>query len=122
MPESLGTMGRQAECFRMRVRAVADVVVVELHGELDLVADARLTPRMDTLTCRERPAIVMDLGGVTFMDARGLQLLTRAGARVRERGGTLRVVPDTRWVAMLLRLTGTGAGFSLLERLPPSLT
>jgi anti-anti-sigma factor len=106
----------------MRVRAVADVVVVELHGELDLVADARLTPRMDTLTCRERPAIVMDLGGVTFMDARGLQLLTRAGARVRERGGTLRVVPDTRWVAMLLRLTGTGAGFSLLERLPPSLT
>jgi anti-anti-sigma factor len=105
----------------MQERAVADVVVVELHGELDLVAEARLTPRMDMLTCLEQPVIVMDLGGVTFMDARGLQLLTRAGARVRERGGSLKVVPDTRWVAMLLRLTGTGAGFSVLERLPPGL-
>jgi anti-sigma B factor antagonist len=106
----------------MQERAVADVVVVELHGELDLVAEARLTPRMDMLTCLEQPVIVMDLGGVTFMDVCGLRLLLRALARVRERGGNLRIVPGTQLVARILRLTGTAAGFCLLERTPPDLT
>jgi anti-anti-sigma factor len=106
----------------MRVRAMDDVSVVELHGELDLVAHARLTPQLDMLTCQERPAILMDLGGVTFMDLSGLRLLLRARGRVRERDGTLHVLPDTRWLAMILRLTGTGAHFCLLGRLPPGLT
>ncbi|MYW66121.1 STAS domain-containing protein [Streptomyces sp. SID8379] len=106
----------------MRVRAVNDVSVVELHGELDLVAHTRLTPQMDLLTLLDRPSIVMDLRKVTFVDVRGLRLLLRTRDRVLERGGTLRVLPDTHQIARILRLTGTGTDFCLLESLPPHLT
>jgi anti-anti-sigma factor len=113
--------GRPAEFFGMRVRAVADVVVVELGGELDILAEEQLTPRLDMLTCLVQPAVLMDLSGVTFMDASGLRLLLRARARVLAHRGTLRIVPDRRWVPRILRLTGTRGGFCLLSDLPSGL-
>ncbi|MFF1713140.1 STAS domain-containing protein [Streptomyces sp. NPDC058268] len=120
--KGLGATGRQLEPFGMRVRAVNDVSVIELHGELDLVAHVRLTPQIDFLTPAKRPVIVIDLGGVTFMDVYGLRLLLRTRIRVLERGGTLHVLPDTHQVARILRLTGTKPDFCLLETLPPHLT
>ncbi|MFF1710203.1 STAS domain-containing protein [Streptomyces sp. NPDC058268] len=106
----------------MRVRTVNDVSVIELHGELDLMAHARLTPQIDLLTFAKSPSIVIDLGGVTFMDVHGLRLLLRTRIRVLERRGTLHVLPDTHQVARILRLTGTKTDFCLLENLPPHLT
>jgi anti-anti-sigma factor len=105
----------------MRVRVTAGVVVIELHGELDILTEHRLTARIDKLTCLGRSAVVMDLSGVTFMDASGLRLLLRTRNRVLARGGTLQVVPDSRWVAKVLRLIGTGFGLPLLKTLPSEL-
>lgn len=120
-PAAAGIMRSRATPFGMTVRAALGVVVVELRGELDILAESRLTPRMDLLTRQGQPDIVLDLRRITFMDASGLRLLLRARSRVLANGGTLQVVPDTRWVVRLLRLTRAGFGFSLLENLPPAL-
>ncbi|MFE9120390.1 STAS domain-containing protein [Streptomyces sp. NPDC007172] len=120
--KSLGATGCQPEFFGMRVRAVNHVSVIELHRELDLLAHARRTPQIDLLTLAKQPAIVIDLDGVTFINIYGLRLLLRTRIRVLERGGTLRVLPDTHQVSRILRLTGTKSDFCLLETLPPHLT
>lgn len=107
--------------FGVREQRVGATAVVEITGELDIVAAASVTVRMDELTAGSRPDVILDLRGVTFMDCGGLSVLVRVRKRVLDRGGRLGIVSDSAPVLRLLRLTRMTRVFDLHSDLASAL-
>ena len=89
-----------------RVRTVADCVVVELLGEVDILTFHRLAPLLDSLAAGPYRALVVDLTATTFFDCSGLRLLERAARRARQRDGRVTVVSRHRLTLRLIELGG----------------
>ncbi|MEU9122553.1 STAS domain-containing protein [Streptomyces sp. NPDC048506] len=94
-------------------RAAGGVTVLELRGDLDILAVSVLADRLDEITGAQGLDLVVDLRAVTFLDCAGLSLLSRARYRTRQRGGRLRLagVVAGGSVARLLRMTGLTGEF-----------
>ncbi|MEU7581018.1 STAS domain-containing protein [Streptomyces sp. NPDC041068] len=92
-----------------RVYGLDRAVVVELHGEIDLVAYQQTVSLLDAVAAGPEPIVIVDLSQVAFFDCSGISLLMRAHRRVRTRGGQLRVVcahPLTLRILRITNLTG----------------
>ncbi|MFF9765735.1 anti-sigma factor antagonist [Streptomyces sp. NPDC014636] len=87
--------------------------VLELRGEIDIVAATEIGPFLDRVTGRAGARVVFDLRPVEFFDCSGLRLLYRARVRVLERGGQLRLVCTHPLTLRVFRVTG------LARLLPP---
>ncbi|MEU5422887.1 anti-sigma factor antagonist [Streptomyces sp. NPDC020799] len=111
-------MGADEPVFAMRERVAYGAIIIELHGEIDILAEQVLGPRMDALTERFRADVVIDLRRVTFLDASGLRLLLRARRRMLERGGRLRLVRGVPRVVRVLRLAGVEGVFAVVDSFP----
>ncbi|MFP3988909.1 STAS domain-containing protein [Streptomyces sp. E11-3] len=102
----------------MRERILGEAAVLELHGEIDFLATAELTPRIEALTAHQAADLIVDLTRVSFMDAGGLRLLVRVRDHVACRGGELRVVRGAPRVMRLFRITGLEYTFAFVDCLP----
>ncbi|MEU5208403.1 STAS domain-containing protein [Streptomyces sp. NPDC020742] len=98
-------------------RAAGGTTVLELRGDLDILAVSVLADRLDELTGDQGADLLIDLRAVTFIDCAGLSLLSRARYRTRQRGGRLRLsgVLAGGSVARLLRMTGLSNDFELVS-------
>ncbi|MGW7574466.1 STAS domain-containing protein [Streptomyces sp. NPDC054765] len=96
--------------------AAGGTTVLELRGELDILAVSVLSDRLDEITGTQGADLVVDVRAVTFIDCAGLSLLSRARYRTRQRGGRLRLtgVSGGGSVARLLRMTGLTGSFDLV--------
>jgi len=88
--------------------------VLELHGEIDILAAMEITPFLDSATGGPAPQVVIDLRPVEFFDCSGLRLLYRARRRVLDREGRLHLVCTQPLTLRILKVTG------LAHLLPPS--
>ncbi|MFE3886656.1 STAS domain-containing protein [Streptomyces lydicus] len=97
--------------------AEGGTTVLELRGELDILAVSVLSDRLDEITGTQGTDLVVDVRAVTFIDCAGLSLLSRARYRTRQRGGRLRLtgVFGGGSVARLLRMTGLTESFEILS-------
>src|SRR5215813_8026950 len=66
----------------LRIHRYRGHLVLEFHGEIDVLAAFEITPFLDSATGRPTPRIVIDLRPVEFFDCSGLRLLYRARRRV----------------------------------------
>nr|WP_237330518.1 STAS domain-containing protein [Streptomyces sp. BA2] len=89
-----------------RVYGCNGAVVVELHGEVDLLAYQRIIPLLDPITGGTATTVIIDLTHTTFFDCSGLGLLVRARRRTKSRGARLSVVCTHPLTLRVLRLTG----------------
>lgn len=80
--------------------------IVTASGELDVHTAPGLKSRLDALSQQPDPALVVDLGGVGFIDSTGLGVLVTTLKHVRESGGTLDVVVSSPRVLRVFALTG----------------
>ncbi|MGW2782705.1 anti-sigma factor antagonist [Streptomyces populi] len=104
-----------APCTRhLRIHHDHGHVVLELHGEIDLLTATEIGPLLDAVTSGPAPQVVIDLRRVEFFDCSGLRLLYRARRRVLDRGGRLHLVCVHPLTLRMFRLTG------LSRLLPPS--
>ncbi|TVL94076.1 STAS domain-containing protein [Streptomyces sp. SAJ15] len=101
----------------VREQTLGGVTLVEISGELDILAASGLAPRMDALTGAERLDLILDLRQVTFMDCAGVSVLCRARNRVLAGGGRLRLVIGDSRVRDLLRVVRLDGAFEVLEDL-----
>jgi anti-sigma B factor antagonist len=87
-----------------------------LGGELDLASTPALTETIARLCADGTREIVLDIGGVEFIDSTGLRCILGARSACERGGSKLIVEPEPERVApqvrRLLQVTG------LLERLP----
>lgn len=108
---------RYARTYRAR-----GATVVELLGELDVGSAEYVYPHLEAAAQWPPPLlVVLDLGGLEFIDCYGLSVLLRARRKVVERGGTLRMVCDRPQSRRLLALTGLDAVFRPVRTLDDAL-
>ncbi|SDK17556.1 STAS domain-containing protein [Streptomyces indicus] len=111
-------MGTADFTFGLEHRTAGSTLFLLLSGELDIWADEQLAPRAARLIPSARPAVVVDLHHVTFLDAGGVRLLLGIRQRVRGRHGTVRLVRAHGQPLRVLRITGLENGFDLWDGEP----
>ncbi|MFE4859018.1 STAS domain-containing protein [Streptomyces sp. NPDC056670] len=107
--------------FWLRTRTVGGTVIIELHGELDMLAHRELGPRVHALVRVSAADVVLDLRAVTFLDAGGIRLLLAVREHVAYRGGVLRLIRGTPRVSHILRIVRLDGSFTMLDALPRAL-
>jgi len=98
----------------LRIREEQGYLVLEFHGEIDIVAAMEILPHIDDRVTGQAPRVLVDLTSIEFFDCSGLRLLHRARTRALERDGELRLVCVHPLTLRILRATG------LSKLLPPA--
>lgn len=95
------------DCYlSVDVRDEPDATVLTVSGELDMASSPQLADALDRLQPTTRP-LVLDLGGLEFIDLTGLHVLLEASQRAQQAGLRLTVVNASQAVRRLLKLTRT---------------
>jgi anti-sigma B factor antagonist len=82
-------------------------VVVAVLGELDFVAAPELARTMrDLIEDQDQVDVVMDLGGVTFIDSFGVRTLLQARSTLIERGSRFAITEPSSAVRRILEILG----------------
>jgi anti-sigma B factor antagonist len=97
------------ELLDIRVRRSRHAVVLTLVGELDVLARPRLREEVARQIASRPPLLVLDLSGLTFIDAQGLGALATARRLAAECSGRLLIVGADPRLRSLLRITRLAA-------------
>ncbi|WBB69943.1 STAS domain-containing protein [Micromonospora sp. WMMD812] len=87
-------------------RRVADAVTVSAQGEVDLPTADDLEREIAAAVGSDATAILVDLGGVTFLDSAGINVLLKGRRLADQHGKSYRVAGAQGMVRQLLRMTG----------------
>jgi anti-anti-sigma factor len=83
------------------------VVTVGLTGEVDTASAPRLSGELQALLFTAAPReLVLDFGGVTFMDSSGIRVIIDIHHRQRDRGGVLILASVSDTARQVLDITG----------------
>jgi anti-sigma B factor antagonist len=95
--------------FAIEEGPVGNSWVITLRGDLDMSCADELAERIAAAQRRRTTAehIVVDLGGLNFMDSSGLRVLLAASAASVRNGRRLRVRPGPPEVQRVFEATGT---------------
>jgi anti-anti-sigma factor len=84
-----------------------DAVRIACAGELDLAASDLLSARVNELLESGPARVILDLGGVTFLDSSGLRMILEARTRAARKGVRFTVAPGPPPVQRIFELTHT---------------
>jgi anti-sigma B factor antagonist len=93
----------------------ADAIVLALSGELDLASAPVLERELREAEASGLSRLVIDLGGLAFMDSTGLQALLRARERANTEGHQLLLRRAPHQVQRVFELTKTVDAFTFAD-------
>jgi anti-anti-sigma factor len=102
------------EHLRIDVRTATDRVVLELHGELDLLGAPVLQKQIEQAGA-SRPILVLDLQDLQFVDSAGLRVVLAAHESTRRRGQELVLTKGSDQVQRLLAIVGVDAHLRVID-------
>jgi anti-sigma B factor antagonist len=88
-------------------------VVLTVSGDVDIYTSSVLDREVAAALGAVRPAVVVDLSRVEFMDSTGLRALVKGMTQARDLGGTLELVCPEGRTLRLFRMTGLDQVFSV---------
>jgi anti-sigma B factor antagonist len=88
-------------------KASGDVTVIKITGDITLNqgGDVLLKDKIQSLLQQGQKKLVLDLGGVAYVDSAGLGQLVQIHATTRNNGGSLRIANVTKKLKDLLVVT-----------------
>jgi len=89
--------------------------VVRVRGELDLSTCEQVDSALSQAEATNPPTLVLDLGGVSFMDSTGVRTLLQADSRARRDGRRLLLIGPPEPAARVLRVTLLDRRFEFIE-------
>lgn len=102
--------------FNVSIERTDNTARVRMVGELDIGTAAQAESEIrQAESADSSTTVVLDLGGLTFMDSTGLRLLVSADARAREAGRRLAIVRGPDAVQRVIELTGLSAKLDLVD-------
>jgi anti-sigma B factor antagonist len=104
------------------VEHLGDVAVLHASGEIDISTAPVLREHLDAVTS-ETPRVIVDLGGVTFLDSTGLGVLiaTRKRREAELGDGGVDLVVNAPQILKVLEVTGLMTLFPIYESLAEAL-
>jgi len=106
MTTSPSTNPRAEKALAISVTRQDGELRVAVTGELDVSTVPAFNKHLSELQPTAAPTVVLDLGGVTFMDSTGLSAVLVAEMHARMRGQRFVVITGPPHVHELFRLTG----------------
>ena len=92
--------------MQIEERHVGDVVVLDLKGKITLgEGDELLKDKVNSLVNQGHKKIVLNLGGVPYIDSAGLGEIVRTYTTVSRQGGSLKLLNLTKRITDLLSIT-----------------
>ena len=92
--------------MQIEERVVGDVVVLDLKGKITLgEGDELLKDKVNSLVNQGYKKIVLNLGGVPYIDSAGLGEVVRTYTTVSRQGGSLKLLNLTKRITDLLSIT-----------------
>jgi anti-sigma B factor antagonist len=98
----------------------ADCAVLRVSGEVDAYTAPQLRERVIQLLAGGARHIIADLRAVEFLDSTGLGALVGSLRRLREQGGSLKLVAAGK-IVTIFRLTGLVHVFALRPSIPEAI-
>jgi anti-sigma B factor antagonist len=92
--------------FEIRRVREQGATILELVGELDVYTAPQLRERIVEVINDGETCLIVDMGGVTFIDSTGIGVLVVAHRRIGEQGGWLVLRNVQRQTSRVLELTG----------------
>ena len=100
-----------------------DAVRVALSGELDLSSALTFDEELRRIEETADPnTLVLDLGGLKFLDSTGLRLILSAHVRATRRGRKLRILAGSTAVRRIFQLTGVFDRLDIVDNAAGSAT
>jgi anti-sigma B factor antagonist len=112
MPPRSHVTGPSGAPFEIRIQPAREAIRLKPIGELDLASAPELRKEIDQLVSVGFEHVIIDLRGLTFIDAVGLKLLLSLAEEAHAAGWRLVVIQGGSAVRRIFALTGT------LEQLP----
>jgi anti-sigma B factor antagonist len=80
--------------MQLEQREEGDVVIVKVTGDITLNhgGDVQVKDKVQSLLQQDQKKIVLDLGGVAYVDSAGLGQLVQAYATTKNKGGALKLI------------------------------
>lgn len=92
--------------MQIEERVVGDVTILDLKGKITLgEGDEALRDKINSLVHQGRKKILLNLGGVPYIDSAGLGEVVRTYTTVTRQGGQLRLSNLTKRITDLLVIT-----------------
>jgi stage II sporulation protein AA (anti-sigma F factor antagonist) len=102
--------------FGVHVEEEPSAVRVRLSGEFDSASKERLDSKLGEVLARIKPdCMVMDLGGLTFIDSSGLRAIMELYGRSRDDGFDFVLLPGPKGVQDVFELTGLNRVLPLMD-------
>jgi anti-sigma B factor antagonist len=102
--------------MQIEERAVGDVIVLDLKGKITLgEGDELLKDKVNSLVNQGQKKIVLNLGGVPYIDSAGLGEIVRTYTTVSRQGGSLKLLNLTKRITDLLSITKLLTVFETFE-------
>lgn len=88
-------------------KMAGDIAVIKITGDITLNqgGDVLLKDKIQSLLQQGRTKLVLDLGGVSYVDSAGLGQLVQIHATTKAKGGSLRIANVTKRLKDLLVVT-----------------
>ena len=114
------SLGEFVEDAPLSINVVREqgVLTLEVFGEVDLANADTLDAALVRAESSDADQIVLDLGGVGFIDSAGLRVLVLATQRSARDSDRLGIIRGTGQVSRILALTGIDSALKLLDRVP----
>ena len=112
VPDCAETSGLETADLRVAV-CPCTLPVIEICGEIDVQCAPELREELLRVIRRRGPQLVLDLGGVTFMDCAGIGVLVAARRRAQLEGGWMRIVQASPAARRTISLLGLDTVFAL---------
>lgn len=90
----------------IETRMVNGFAVLDLNGEVDSYNAPKLRERMIGLIDEGNPQLVVNLGGVDYIDSTGLGTLVGGLKRASEKGGAIRIICPNEQIHKVFSITG----------------
>jgi anti-anti-sigma factor len=115
-PTGLGPSGERMTSYELQERPTDDaqVVLVEVMGELDLTNAREIEERLEELAARDGARLVLDVNRVVFIDSAALHVLFRTARRLGKKRFGL-VLEPTAAVARTLAIVGIAEVATIAE-------
>jgi anti-sigma B factor antagonist/stage II sporulation protein AA (anti-sigma F factor antagonist) len=101
--------------LRIDVRASLDRVVLELHGELDLLGAPLLQAKAEQPDVASREILVLDLQDLQFVDSAGLRVILAIHESARARGQEFALTRGPEQVQRLLSIAGVDEHLRVID-------